>query len=79
MLNEKDRLFAQVNLDRHELELYDRVYESTAVEAPAPDLVVVTSFNEFHENTHVEPSVRHGDAFIRETRRLREALDAEGR
>jgi len=39
-LIEKDRLFAQVNLDRHELELYDRVYESVTVDPPVPDLVV---------------------------------------
>jgi deoxyadenosine/deoxycytidine kinase len=39
-LIEKDRLFAQINLDRHELELYDQVYESVAVDPPAPDLVV---------------------------------------
>lgn len=39
-LIEKDRLFAQINLDRHELDLYDRVYESVAVEPPVPDLVV---------------------------------------
>jgi deoxyadenosine/deoxycytidine kinase len=37
---EKDRLFAEVNLDRHELALYDRVHESLEVEPPAPDLVV---------------------------------------
>ena len=39
-LIEKDRLFAQINLDRHELELYDRVYESVTVDPPVPDLVV---------------------------------------
>jgi len=39
-LIEKDRLFAQVNLDRDELELYDRVYDSVTVDPPAPDLVV---------------------------------------
>jgi deoxyadenosine/deoxycytidine kinase len=39
-LIEKDRLFAQINLDRHELELYDRVYDSVAVDPPVPDLVV---------------------------------------
>lgn len=39
-LIEKDRLFAQVNLDRHELELYDRVYDSVNVDPPVPDLVV---------------------------------------
>jgi deoxyguanosine kinase len=39
-LIEKDRLFAEVNLDRHELTLYDKVYESLDVDAPVPDLVV---------------------------------------
>lgn len=39
-LIEKDRLFAQINLDRHELELYDQVYDSVNVDPPAPDLVV---------------------------------------
>lgn len=39
-LIEKDRLFAQVNLDRNELRLYDQVYESLDVDPPPPDLVV---------------------------------------
>jgi len=39
-LIEKDRLFAEINLDRHELSLYDRVFESLNIEPPAPDLVV---------------------------------------
>lgn len=39
-LIEKDRLFAEINLDRHELTLYDRVFESLKVEPPVPDLVV---------------------------------------
>ena len=39
-LIEKDRLFATINLDRNELELYDRVYESLNIDSPVPDLVV---------------------------------------
>jgi deoxyadenosine/deoxycytidine kinase len=39
-LLEKDRLFAEVNLDRHELSLYDRVSESLKIDPPTPDLVV---------------------------------------
>ena len=39
-LIDKDRLFAQINLDRHELSLYDQVYESLDVEPPVPDLVI---------------------------------------
>ncbi len=41
---------------------------------PSPDLVVVTSFNEFHENTHIEPSLAFGTKFLRSTRSFKEAL-----
>lgn len=37
---EKDRLFAEINLDRHELSLYDRISESLEITPPVPDLVV---------------------------------------
>lgn len=39
-LMEKDRLFAQVTLDRHELALYEQLYEHLTVDVPAPDLVI---------------------------------------
>ena len=39
-LIQKDRLFAEINLDRDELSLYDRVFESLDVEVPPADLVV---------------------------------------
>jgi len=41
---------------------------------PPPELIVVTSFNEFHENTHIEPSRAFGDTFLRSTRSFKEAL-----
>ena len=39
-LMEKDRIFANLNLNDEELKLYDRYYESLAAEIPAPDLVI---------------------------------------
>lgn len=39
-LLEKDRLFAQINLDDDELALYDLVYDKLAIDAPVPDLVI---------------------------------------
>ena len=36
----KDYLFAQVNLDRDELKLYEQIYAKLDFEAPVPDLVV---------------------------------------
>jgi len=39
-LMEKDRLFAQLNLDDDEMWLYEQVYSRLALDAPAPDLVI---------------------------------------
>ncbi|MDH5736940.1 MAG: deoxynucleoside kinase, partial [Gammaproteobacteria bacterium] len=37
---EKDRLFAEINLDKDELRLYENVYDHLVIDAPAPDLVI---------------------------------------
>ena len=39
-LLEKDRLFAELNLDAHELDLYEQIYETLDLRPPNPDLVV---------------------------------------
>ncbi len=39
-LFEKDRIFANLNLDNEELKLYDRYYAMLAKELPQPDLVI---------------------------------------
>jgi len=39
-LIEKDPLFARINLDRDEYQLYDKVYQQLTINAPKPDLVV---------------------------------------
>jgi deoxyadenosine/deoxycytidine kinase len=39
-LLEKDRLFAELNLDAHELGLYNQVAQTLALDPPKPDLVV---------------------------------------
>ncbi len=36
----KDRLFAELNLSRDELELYEKIVDGLDIEAPQPDLVV---------------------------------------
>ena len=37
---EKDKLFASVNLDSSEMELYEKVYENMDIENVVPDLVI---------------------------------------
>jgi len=39
-LIEKDKLFAKLNLDQHEFELYQMVYDKLTIRAPKPDLVI---------------------------------------
>ena len=39
-LLEKDRLFAEINLDKDEMVLYDKIYEHLTIDAPKPDLVI---------------------------------------
>jgi hypothetical protein len=41
---------------------------------PTPDLIVITSFNEFHENSHIEPSMAFGNTFLQSTRAFKETL-----
>jgi glycosyltransferase involved in cell wall biosynthesis len=53
---------------------YEHMQQVAMALEPSPDLVVITSFNEFHENTQIEPSVAFGDTFLRSTRSFKEAL-----
>ena len=39
-LMDKDRLFAQQNLDADEFKLYQNVYDHLTIDAPVPDLVI---------------------------------------
>jgi len=39
-LIEKDRLFAQINLDADEMNLYNNIYNHLVIDAPVPDLVI---------------------------------------
>lgn len=39
-LMEKDKLFAQVTLNKDELNLYEQVYNNLTIDAPTPDLVI---------------------------------------
>jgi deoxyguanosine kinase len=39
-LMEKDRIFANLNLDDEELKLYERYYEALTKDIPAPDLII---------------------------------------
>src|SRR5215471_16687550 len=44
-LLEKDRIFANINLNDEELKLYERYYEALTADLPAPDLVIYLQAN----------------------------------
>ena len=43
-----------------------------------PRLVTITSFNEFHENTHIEPSQRYGTMFVEMTKNFVNGMKKSG-
>ncbi|HEU5303489.1 MAG TPA: glycosyltransferase [Gemmatimonadales bacterium] len=55
-------------VSRRGLKTYQEMQECACRLDPSPDLVVITSFNEFHENTHIEPSERFGETYLKSTR-----------
>lgn len=45
-----------------------------AAQATQPDMIIITSFNEWLEGTHLEPSVAYGDFYLNLTRELVDGL-----
>ncbi len=39
-----------------------------------PHLVIISTFNEFHENTHIEPTLRHGSLYVDVTKEFVERM-----
>ncbi|MBI4661651.1 MAG: glycoside hydrolase family 99-like domain-containing protein [Verrucomicrobia bacterium] len=53
------------NTDRHGGETYRVLWEEAI--AAGPDWVLLTSWNEWHEGSEIEPSVEHGDHALKST------------
>jgi hypothetical protein len=57
-------------------ETYARTFGFVESLAKPPDIVVVSTYNEFHENTHIESSARHGHEYVELTREFVERVHA---
>jgi hypothetical protein len=66
------------DIPRDGVATYTRMQAACLAQLDRADLVVVTSFNEFHENTHIEPSEKTGHRYIEATRSFSEELKAAG-
>jgi len=61
-------------IDRENGALYQRLW-ATAVDAD-PDWILITSFNEWHEGSEIEPSLEFGDAYLSATTALAESFQS---
>jgi hypothetical protein len=63
-------------VDRNDGETYRRSLAWAEGLNPRPDIVLLSTFNEFHENTHIEPSIRLGSIYADLTRDFTRRLRA---
>ena len=53
---------------RHGGKTYQRMLDFAESASPAPHLVTISTYNEYHENTHIEASAHNGDRYVDMTR-----------
>jgi hypothetical protein len=66
----------QYTRDRENGNFYRDTFAAAA--ATNPDMIVITSWNEWQEGTHIEPSAVYGDYYLTLTRELAGAYHASG-
>ena len=55
-------------IDREQGATYRRMISFALAAEEPPDMVLISTFNEYHENTHIEPSRHHGSLYLDMTR-----------
>ncbi len=55
-------------VDREGGNVYRRMIDCAKQLLPAPEVIMISSFNEFHETTQIEPSYLFGDFYLEATR-----------
>lgn len=66
-----------LKVERFDGKLYTTQWKN-AVDA-APDWILITSFNEWHEGSEIEPSAEYGDAYLKMTKQYAERFLRSGR
>jgi hypothetical protein len=65
-------------ISRNKADVYRKMQKACLSLEALPNLVVITSFNEFHENTHIEPTQKYGHQYIDLTRDFSDNLRSRG-
>ncbi|MHB8481846.1 MAG: glycoside hydrolase family 99-like domain-containing protein, partial [Nitrospiria bacterium] len=55
-------------VDRSNGETYQQMIDFALSRRISPDMVIISTFNEYHENTHIEPSIHFGDIYMKMTK-----------
>lgn len=63
--------------DRRDGRTYETLWRAAI--AASPDWILITSFNEWHEGSEIEPSAEDGDVYLDLTRRMTAAFKASAR
>jgi hypothetical protein len=58
------------SVDRGDGWALEQTYQHSLQQDHPADLVLITSFNEFHENTHIEPSAKQGSFYLDRIRKM---------
>ena len=56
------------SVDRQQGSAYRRMLDFALGVDETPDMVLISTFNEYHENTHIEPSRNHGSLYLNMTK-----------
>jgi glycosyltransferase involved in cell wall biosynthesis len=76
-LDSEDRLRTKPRfVDRGGVGTYETMIECAQSLDPAPEIITISSFNEFHETTQIEPSFEYGDVALEQTRAFIRELTA---
>ena len=59
--------------------IYRRMIDFVLHQKSEPHITLISTFNEFHENTHIEPTVKLGDSYLRMTAQFIAALKRKAR
>jgi len=57
-------------IERNDGEVFRSMQRSALELEMRPDIVMVSTFNEYHENTHIEASLNHGNQYVEMTRKF---------
>lgn len=55
-------------IEREDGQVYREMWEFILSQKTPPDMVIITTFNEYHEETHIESSRAYGDRYITMTK-----------